>query len=171
MCRFTGTAWNCPRTSSDASTVTRVGATQPSPWAVSDGATPVTLRRFRFRMPIAGSVGALYAVGLVFIAAVLGLGTLLSTLAKTQLQAMQMSFMFLLPFVFLSGYVFPIEGMPGIFQLLSRIIPARYFIEVLRGIILRGASLVELAEPVAWLTLYTVLIIGLAVARFKKTAE
>ena len=74
------------------------------------------------------------------------------------------------PFVFLSGYVFPIDGMPTIFQYISRIIPARYFIEVLRGIILRGAGLAELWRPIAWLAFYTILIIGLAVARFKKTA-
>jgi ABC-2 type transport system permease protein len=128
----------------------------------------LVLMRFLFGIPIAGSVPALYLVGLIFIAAVLGLGTLLSTLAKTQLQAMQMSFLFLLPFVFLSGYVFPIEGMPWVFRLLTRIIPARYFIEVLRGIILRGASLSELAGSIFWLTLYTVLIIALAVARFQK---
>jgi ABC-2 type transport system permease protein len=79
--------------------------------------------------------------------------------------------MFLLPFVFLSGYVFPIDGMPPVFQYLSLIIPARYFIEVLRGIILRGASLSELAGSVTWLTLYTVFIIGLAVTRFKKTSD
>jgi len=85
------------------------------------------------------------------------------------MQAMQMSTFVLLPFVFLSGYVFPIDGMPWIFQLLSRVIPARYFIEVLRGVILRGAGLGELWQPVAWLSLYTFLIIGLAVARFKKT--
>jgi ABC-2 type transport system permease protein len=60
--------------------------------------------------------------------------------------------------------------MRRIFQWLSRVIPARYFIEVLRGIILRGAGLADLWQPVAWLTFYTVLIIGLAVARFKKTA-
>ena len=85
---------------------------------------------------------------------------LLSTVAKTQMQAMQLSFLFLLPFVFLSGYVFPIAGMPKIFQVITYIIPARYFIEVIRGIVLRGASLVQLWQPMAWLTLYTVLIIG-----------
>ena len=63
-------------------------------------------------LPIAGSVVQLYLAGLIFIAAVLGLGMLLSTIAKTQMQAMQLSFLFLLPFVFLSGYVFPIDGMP-----------------------------------------------------------
>src|SRR5258706_8998129 len=126
----------------------------------------IVLMRFLFKVPIAGSVAVLYLVGGLFIAAVLGLGMLISTIARTQMQAMQMSIFFLLPFVFLSGYVFPIEGMPAIFQLIARFIPANYFIQVLRGIILRGASLVELWEPIGWLALYTFLIIGLAVARF-----
>jgi ABC-2 type transport system permease protein len=96
---------------------------------------------------------------------------LISTVADTMLQAMQLSMFFLLPFVFLSGYVFPIDGMPVFFQYVSRVIPARYFIEALRGIILRGASIVELWQPVAWLGFYTVVIIGLAVLRFKKTSS
>lgn len=131
----------------------------------------ILLMRFLFGIPIQGSVLELYVVGLIFIAAVLGLGMLISTVAKTQMQAMQMSTFFLLPFVFLSGYVFPIDGMPTIFQYISRLIPARYFIEALRGIILRGAGLRDLWQPIAWLTFYTVLIIGLAVARFKKTTD
>jgi ABC-2 type transport system permease protein len=77
--------------------------------------------------------------------------------------------MFLLPFVFLSGYVFPIDGMPPLFQAISRLIPARYFIEVVRGIVLRGAGLDELWVPVSWLAFYTVAIIGAAVLRFRKT--
>lgn len=131
----------------------------------------VVLMLFLFRVPIAGSIVQLYAAGLLFIAAVLGLGMLLSTVAKTQMQAMQLSFLFLLPFVFLSGYVFPIDGMPKVFQLITYVIPARYFIEVIRGIVLRGASLGQLWEPMAWLTFYTVLIIGAAVFRFKKTND
>ena len=107
----------------------------------------ILLMRFLFKIPIQGSILELYVVGLLFIAAVLGLGMLISTIAKTQMQAMQMSTFFLLPFVFLSGYVFPIDGMPKIFQYMSRIIPARYFIEVLRGIILRGAGLADLWRP------------------------
>jgi ABC-2 type transport system permease protein len=130
----------------------------------------VLLMRFLFGIVIQGSLLELYLVGLMFIAAVLGLGMFISTLAKTQMQAMQMSTFVLLPFVFLSGYVFPIDGMPQIFQWISRLIPARYFIEALRGIILRGAGLADLWQPIAWLAFYTVLIIGLAVARFKKTA-
>jgi ABC-2 type transport system permease protein len=129
----------------------------------------ILLMVFLFRIPIRGSVIELYLVGLLFMAAVLGLGMLISTIAQTQMQAMQMSFFFLLPFVFLSGYVFPIEGMPLPFRIMSSIIPARYFIEVLRGIVLRGASLVDLWRPTALLAVYTVAIITLAVARFKKT--
>jgi ABC-2 type transport system permease protein len=126
--------------------------------------------RFVFAIPIAGSLPGLYAVGLVFIAAVLGLGMLVSTIAKTQMQAMQMSFFFMLPFVFLSGYIFPIDGMPPAFQLVTYLIPARYFIEVIRGIVLRGAGLSDLWEPVAALVVFTVVIIGAAVFRFRKTS-
>ena len=129
------------------------------------------LMRYLFRIEIAGSVLQLYLVGFLFMAAVLGLGMLISTIAQTQMQATQMSMFFLLPFVFLSGYVFPIDGMPPIFRWISNVIPAKYFIEVIRGIVLRGASLAELWQPTALLALYTFLIIALAVARFKKTTE
>ena len=131
----------------------------------------IALMVFLFRVPIAGSVLQLYLSGLVFMAAVLGLGMLVSTVAKTQMQAMQLSFLFLLPFVFLSGYVFPIDGMPKVFQLITFIIPARYFIEVIRGIVLRGANLLELWKPMTWMTAYTVLIVAAAVLRFKKTND
>jgi ABC-2 type transport system permease protein len=128
------------------------------------------LMRFVFDIEIAGSVAALYAVGVVFIFAVLGLGMLVSTVAKTQMQAIQLSFFFMLPFVFLSGYVFPIDGMPRFFQLVTFLVPARYFIEVIRGIVLRGASLLDLWRPVALLLLYAVLIVGAAALKFRKRA-
>jgi ABC-2 type transport system permease protein len=131
----------------------------------------VVLMRFLFGVPIAGSVAELYVAGLLFIAATLGLGMLLSTLAKTQMQAIQLSFIFLLPSVFLSGYVFPIEGMPRFFQFVTYIIPLKYFIQLVRGIVLRGATLAALWEPLTWLGGYTVLIVGLAVLRFKKTND
>jgi ABC-2 type transport system permease protein len=129
----------------------------------------VLMMRFLFKIEIAGSVLQLYFVGFLFMAAVLGLGMLISTIAQTQMQANQMSMFFMLPFVFLSGYVFPIDGMPPIFRWISNVIPAKYFIEVIRGIVLRGASLAELWQPTALLALYTTAIIALAVVRFKKT--
>jgi ABC-2 type transport system permease protein len=129
----------------------------------------VILMRWLFHVEIMGSVGALYLAGFLFMAAVLGLGMLISTIADTQMQASQMSMFFLLPFVFLSGFVFPIGGMPKIFQWISNVVPAKYFIEVIRGIVLRGASIIDLWQPMALLALYTFFIIALAVMRFKKT--
>jgi ABC-type multidrug transport system permease subunit len=130
----------------------------------------VLLMRFLFAIPIMGSVIQLYLLSLLFIAAVLGLGMLISTIAQTQMQASQMSMFVLLPFVFLSGFVFPIAGMPKVFQWISLVVPARYFVEVIRGIVLRGASLIDLWQPTALLAAYTIVIITAAVARFKKTA-
>ena len=129
----------------------------------------ILLMRYLFEIHIMGSVLELYLVGFLFMAAVLGLGMLISTIAQTQMQASQMSMFFLLPFVFLSGYVFPIDGMPPVFRWISNVIPAKYFIEVIRGIVLRGASIAELWQPTALLATYTCLIITLAVVRFKKT--
>jgi ABC-2 type transport system permease protein len=118
-----------------------------------------------------GSIAALYVLTGLFIAAVFGLGILISTLSQTQMQASQVTTFFVLPFVFLSGYIFPIDGMPVIFQYLAELVPANYIMQIIRGIILRGASLGDLWNPIAWLGLYTVVILGLAVLRFKKTAE
>jgi ABC-2 type transport system permease protein len=126
--------------------------------------------RYVFGIPIQGSLVALYGLSGIFIASVLGLGIFISTLAKTQMQATQMSFFILLPFVFLSGYVFPIGGMPVVFQYLTYLIPANYFLQIVRGIVLRGASVAELWQPIAWLSFYMVIIISLAIVRFKKTA-
>jgi ABC-2 type transport system permease protein len=130
----------------------------------------VVLMRYLFGIPIMGSLGALYLLSGLYIGSVLGLGIFISTIAKTQMQATQMSMFILLPFVFLSGYVFPIGGMPIVFQYLTYLIPANYFLQIVRGIILRGASVAELWQPIAWLSFYLVVIIGLAIVRFKKTA-
>jgi ABC-type multidrug transport system permease subunit len=131
----------------------------------------VLLMRFLFGIPIVGSLVALYLLSGIFIAAILGLGIFISTIAKTQMQATQMSMFILLPFVFLSGYVFPIAGMPAFFRALSYVIPANYYLQIVRGIVLRGATFTELWQPTAWLSFYTVIIIGLAIFRFKKTAS
>jgi ABC-2 type transport system permease protein len=130
----------------------------------------VLMMTYVFGIPIAGSLVALYLLSGIFIASILGLGIFISTVAQTQMQATQMSFFVLLPFVFLSGYVFPIGGMPPVFQFLTYLIPANYFLQIVRGIVLRGATMAELWQPIAWLSFYMVVIIGLAVMRFKKTA-
>ena len=130
----------------------------------------VVLMRYLFGIPIMGSIVALYLLSGLYIGSVLGLGIFISTIAKTQMQATQMSMFILLPFVFLSGYVFPIGGMPLVFQYLTYLIPANYFLQIVRGIVLRGASVAELWKPIAWLSFYMVVIISLAIVRFKKTA-
>jgi len=131
----------------------------------------VLLMRYLFHIPIVGSVPALYLLSGLYIASVLGLGIFVSTVAQTQMQATQMSMFFLLPFVFLSGYVFPIAGMPTFFQYLTYLIPANFFMQIIRGIVLRGATVSELWQPIAWLTFYTVTIIGFSIMRFQKTAS
>ncbi len=131
----------------------------------------VLLMRFLFDIPIVGSLLSLYILSGLFIGAVLGLGIFISTIAKTQMQATQMSMFFLLPFVFLSGYVFPIDGMPVFFKYLTYLIPANYYLQIVRGIVLRGATMAELWQPIAWLSFYTTAIIILAIVRFKKTAS
>ncbi|KAA0254156.1 ABC transporter permease [Acidobacteria bacterium ACD] len=131
----------------------------------------VGLMRFLFDIPVQGSVVQLYLAGALFIATVLALGMLLSTIAKTQMQAVQLSFIFLLPSVFLSGYVFPIDGMPRFFQLLTYLVPLKYFILLIRGIVLRGAGLLELWEPLVSLLVFASLLVAAAVARFKKTSD
>jgi ABC-2 type transport system permease protein len=130
----------------------------------------VVMMEWLFNVRTAGSMVALYLLVGLYIAAVLGLGILMSTIAQTQNQATQLSLMTLLPFVFLSGYIVPIDGMPAIFQWLTTLVPAKYAIEIVRGLVLRGASAAELWEPIARLSLYTFVIVGMAIVRFKKTA-
>ena len=106
------------------------------------------IMRFLFGVPIAGSVVAMLFATLVYVFALLSLGLLVATKAENQMQALQMSMVFMLPSVFFSGFVFPRETMPPIFYGLSTILPATYFISLMRAIILRGANLSEyLAIP------------------------
>jgi ABC-2 type transport system permease protein len=104
----------------------------------------LTIMRFVFQVPIHGSVFLLLGMSLPFLLTVLGLGLVISTLARTQAEAFQLSMGTVLPSVFLSGYIFLIETMPTFFQGVSRVIPATYYIRILRGIILRGAGFQDL---------------------------
>jgi ABC-2 type transport system permease protein len=97
--------------------------------------------RIVFQVPIHGNVFLLLALSLPFLLTVLGMGLLISTKARTQAEAFQLAMGTILPSIFLSGYIFLIENMPPVFQVISRIIPTTYYIRILRGIILRGAGL------------------------------
>ena len=101
----------------------------------------------------------------------LALGVIISTYASNQAEAMQMSFLILLPSILLSGFVFPLETIPAVVRPVSYAIPVRYFIEILRGIILRGASFDALWEAGAALGLYTVVLLAAGAVRFRKRLD
>ncbi|MBN2022741.1 MAG: ABC transporter ATP-binding protein/permease [Pirellulales bacterium] len=123
---------------------------------------------FIFGVPIAGDVFLLLALATLFLVCSLGLGLLVSTLAKTQVAALLFAFMVMLPSVLLSGFMFPRSEMPTAIYVLTFAIPVTYFLEILRGIVLRGAGLVDLTAPLVGLSICCVLIVALSIARFRK---
>ena len=124
-----------------------------------------------FRVPVAGSLVDLYLGSLLFVAATLGVGLTISTFAKSQFQAIQISFFFLLPTLLLSGFMFPFTGMPKVAQWIAYLFPLTHFVEVLRGVILRGATLAEMASQLYALLALFVLTMLTAVLRFTKRLD
>ena len=131
----------------------------------------LTVMIYVFGVPVRGDVGLLLSLAMLFMICSLGLGLLVSTLAKTQVEAVQFAFIIMLPSVLLSGFVFPRSQMPWPIYLATFGIPATYFIEILRGIILRAAGLRELAPSVVGLIVCGTVVLGLSVARFRKQLE
>jgi len=127
-----------------------------------------TLMRWVFHVPIAGDIGALLGGTFFYVFALLSLGLLISTRAQNQMQALQMSMMFILPSVFFSGFIFPRETMPQIFYAISTVIPATYYIEVERALILRGATLGDFWHNLVVLAVMGAILFGLCVLRFRK---
>jgi ABC-2 type transport system permease protein len=124
-----------------------------------------------FDVPINGSMVDLYLAAALFIAATLTLGLVISTFARTQFQAFQMSFLTLLPSILLSGFVFPFDGMPRLAQLIAQVLPLTHFVEIIRGILLRGAPLVEMQVPVLKLVVFLVVTLAIATLRFHKRLD
>ncbi len=124
-----------------------------------------------FAVPINGALLDVFGGSLLFISASLTLGLLISTIAKTQLQAMQMTVFILLPSILLSGFMFPYEGMPMPAQWIAEALPATHFMRVIRGIVLRGADLTALWRDTLWLAGFTVIGIVIAAKRFKKSLD
>jgi len=129
------------------------------------------LGRFVFGVPIQGSLVDLYLGTGIFVAAALTLGLLISTLAQTQFQAFQMAFVTFLPQILLSGFMFPFDGMPAPARWLAEVLPLTHFLRIVRGIILRGATLGELWRDVWPLLLFFSLAITLATLRFRKRLD
>ncbi|HET9095813.1 MAG TPA: ABC transporter permease [Candidatus Baltobacteraceae bacterium] len=124
-----------------------------------------------FGVPVAGSVVMLYFAVFVFFFTTLGLGTFVSTIAKTYIQAIQMIQLFLLPSMLLSGFIFPIASMPPALRLLSYLVPLTYFLTIVRGIIIKGVGLQELWPQLALLTVLGLVVFGTAVLRFHKRID
>ena len=129
------------------------------------------LGHFVFDVPLRGSLPLLYGVTAFFIIASLGLGLFVSTLVRTQVQAMQMSFFFIMPTILLSGFMFPRDAMPEFARWLGAAFPITYFLEVVRGILLKGAGFAAIWPEVLTLALFAVALISLSAVRFQKSVE
>jgi ABC-2 type transport system permease protein len=127
--------------------------------------------RLLFGVPVVGSLIELYGAALAFIAATLGLGLFVSTLAQTQFQAFQFAFLTMLPSILLSGFMFPFEGMPKAAQWIAQILPLTHFNVIIRGVMLRGAALPEVWPQLAKLAVFLTIMLTVAVLRFKKRLD
>jgi len=124
-----------------------------------------------FDVPVRGALIDVYRVCLMFIIANLALGLVISTVAQTQFQAMQMTFFFLLPSILLSGFMFPFDGMPKPAQWIAEILPMTHFMRLIRGVVLRGASLPELSTELGILVIFILVAMTAAILRFNKRLD
>ena len=127
--------------------------------------------KFIFRVPMRGSMTLLYVLTLLFIVATLAWGILISTMARTQTQAMIMSIFGLLPSILLSGFVFPREGMPRFFQVISNILPLTWFLQITRGIMLKGVGMSYLWPQFGALMILISFFLTVSLIKFRKTLD
>jgi ABC-2 type transport system permease protein len=131
----------------------------------------LVLGRLLFDIPLLGSLPLLYLLSFPFIVASLALGLLMSTLVQSQVQAMQLSFLFLLPNILLSGFMFPRQAMPEPAQWLGAALPLTYFLTILRGVLLKGVGLAHLWPEGLVLSAFALGLVTLSITRFHKTVE
>jgi ABC-2 type transport system permease protein len=124
-----------------------------------------------FAIPFQGSLPLLLSAILVFVLALVLLGYTISTVARTQMQALQLTFFFFLPSILLSGFMFPYRGMPGWAQVFGEIFPLTHFLRITRAVMLKGAEFPAIAVEVGWLALFVALFAGLALVRFRRTLD
>ena len=124
-----------------------------------------------FDVPINGDIAQLLLGTLLFIAASLTLGLIISTIAKTQLQAMQMTIFIILPTILLSGFMFPFEAMPKPAQWLAELLPATHFMRIIRAVVLRGGEISDMSFDALWLVGFTIIGIIIASLRFNKRLD
>lgn len=131
----------------------------------------LALGMWLFEVPLNGSVWHVYVAAILLIAANLTLGLLISTRAQSQFQAMQMTFFVFLPSILLSGFMFPFSGMPRPVQWLAEVLPLTHFLRLIRGVMLRGASLWELWPDVLALLAFITVMMSAAILRFRKRLD
>jgi ABC-2 type transport system permease protein len=124
-----------------------------------------------FGVPVVGNLGMLAALSTLFIAANLSIGYTFSTIAQNQLQAMQMSMMFFLPNILLSGFMFPFAGMPVWAQYVGEALPLTHYLRIVRSIMLKGASLGDLRYDGFALFVLMLIAMTIAVTRFRRTLD
>jgi len=126
---------------------------------------------FLFHIPMVGSIILLFAVSLIFIMANLSMGITFSTIAKNQMQAMQMSFFFFLPSLMLSGFMFPFRGMPEWAQWIGSVLPLTHFLRLVRGILLKGNGLSEVLVYLWPIVLFMIVALSIAIKRYRATLD
>jgi len=127
--------------------------------------------KFLFNVPIVGSVSLLLVLTFLFIVANLAVGITFSTIAKNQLQAVQMAFFFFLPSLLLSGYMFPFRGMPGWAQAIGEVLPLTHYLRVVRGILLKGNGFGEIAPDLWPIALFLVVMLAIGIKRYRQTLD
>ncbi len=132
----------------------------------------ITAMNIIFGIAVKGSITLLFISSFIFILSTLGLGLFVSTISKTQQQAMMLAiFLIMMPMVFLSGFAFPIENMPGVIQWITYVIPLRYFMTIMRGIILKGVGIGDLWPQLTAMLGIGIIILGMSVMRFQKRID
>jgi ABC-2 type transport system permease protein len=124
-----------------------------------------------FDVPFVGGIGLLLAAVLIFVLALVLLGYFISTVARTQMQALQLTFFFFLPSIMLSGFMFPFRGMPQWAQWIGEFFPLTHFLRVVRAVMLKGANPSEVATEIVVLCLFILAYGGVALARFRRTLD
>lgn len=124
-----------------------------------------------FEVPIRGDLGVILLLSGLFVLSGLGIGLLVSTTANTQQEAMLSAFMTLLPSIFLSGFFFPLDAMPKILQLISNVIPLRYYLTIIRSLLIKGVEMSALRDEILALSIFALVIMALAALRFRKRLD
>ena len=124
-----------------------------------------------FKVPIRGSLGLLLGLSGLFLVSSLGIGLVISTIARTQQEAMMLTWFTLLPTVFLSGFLFPLAAMPPVLRAISYLIPVRYYLEIIRSVLLKGIGAASLGQEIAALAVFGVVTMTAAALRFRKRLD